>query len=252
MSRESMRHDGFVRCGFTLIELLVSIGVIGVLLSLLLPALGTARERATTTLVLSNLRGVGLSFSSYHSEHNEVSPWAQQWQSLRVSPVTGGGKISSDDPWILTSLWPALFHDVAPWHDHYDTWVDPPRNREGRYPWLNAGGGWSPPSFKYSRSFLARPNAWAEGPDIPTDHLLAPTRSFEVLFPSSKCLAFDDDRAYLRGPSESGDPRAVLAADGSAAMRFDVAARSPVQNRVTIEPPILYHDTANGVKGRDF
>ncbi|MDQ7014354.1 MAG: hypothetical protein Q9O74_10725 [Planctomycetota bacterium] len=73
-----------------------------------------------------------------------------------------------------------------------------------------------------------------------------------MLFPSSKCLAFDDDRAYLRGSVAPGEPRAVLAADSSAAMRLDAAARTPVQNRVTAEPPVLYHDTAHGVKGRDF
>lgn len=62
------------RPGFTLVELLIVIAIMGVLLGLLMPALGRARETARRMTCLSNLRQVYQSFLMFAEENDGHVP----------------------------------------------------------------------------------------------------------------------------------------------------------------------------------
>ncbi|MCM8529948.1 MAG: type II secretion system GspH family protein [Lentisphaeraceae bacterium] len=55
---------------FTLIELLVTIAIIGVLLTILLPSIRQAREKAKTVVCKSNQRQIGVAFTIWSSEYD--------------------------------------------------------------------------------------------------------------------------------------------------------------------------------------
>lgn len=65
-------EPGFTRDAFTLVELLVVIAILGILASLLLPALAQARRRARRTVCLGNLRQLALADVLYLGEHGAL------------------------------------------------------------------------------------------------------------------------------------------------------------------------------------
>lgn len=83
--------------GFTLVELLVAIAIVAVLVSTLLPALGSARQAARGTVCLSNIRQLALANSVYAQDQRGYyvraaeDIWTgfggrKRWHGERISP----------------------------------------------------------------------------------------------------------------------------------------------------------------------
>ena len=66
--------------GFTLIELLVTLGIIGILFAMLLPAVNASKARAQKIACIGNLKQIGLALNMYLSDHDFIMP------SCTISP----------------------------------------------------------------------------------------------------------------------------------------------------------------------
>src|SRR5579862_5172796 len=64
---------------FTLIELLVVVAIIAVLVAILLPSLGKARDRAKTTVCASNLRQWNTCIQMYSQQYDGYQPPAREY-----------------------------------------------------------------------------------------------------------------------------------------------------------------------------
>src|SRR5258708_4950242 len=95
MQRKTLR-------AFTLVELLVVIGIIALLIGILLPVLGRAREAANTIKCGSNLRAIGQGIALYISTYQGNIPASVVFSGMQLTngqQYGPGGTQTSADIW---------------------------------------------------------------------------------------------------------------------------------------------------------
>jgi len=94
--------------GFTLVELLVVIAILGVLVSLLLPAVQAAREAARRTHCKNNLRQIGIGLSGYEVAHGDFPIGCVECKTIPAKPED-----RPPVPWNVPGNRPRLFTSWA-------------------------------------------------------------------------------------------------------------------------------------------
>ncbi len=104
------------RYGFTLIELLVVVAIIAVLVAILLPALGGARNQAKNLTCKTQIKQLGLAMMMYSNANNDYYPvpsrnWCYYflWGNCGVS---GGAGYSYEASQVHDPLMPYLSDDI--------------------------------------------------------------------------------------------------------------------------------------------
>ncbi|MBR90053.1 MAG: hypothetical protein CMO66_02100 [Verrucomicrobiales bacterium] len=97
--------------GFTLIELLVVIAIIGILASMLLPALAKAKRKAHRAKCVNNLKQIATAFKGFATDNNSRMPWLLT-KPFGDSYYHGDWSKSTD----IRHLWhaPGLKDDITP------------------------------------------------------------------------------------------------------------------------------------------
>ncbi len=241
--------------GVSLIELLVSIGVIGLLLSLLLPTLRSVRAASGEAASLANLKSIQVTLELYVAGHGERFPCLDPDPTVTYQTNAGLG-FRPGDPWHAMTFWPFLMSDVAPFSEHVLSWLSPGGAREP------PSGEAFVPDYFYSNSFVAPVEVWTNRrpPQQPAPDWFTAPRAHAVRTPAQKVVFYDAAMAYNRRQRASSigpfpaEPIPMGFVDGHATACRIAQASEPFPNVFNQNwwSQLPLHNTPEGVAGRDY
>ncbi|MDQ7012304.1 MAG: MauE/DoxX family redox-associated membrane protein [Planctomycetota bacterium] len=241
------------RRAFTLLELILMIAILGLLVALLLPALGRARNSAREVVSTTNLRSHGQTINAY------LGDWDDTFPAFTDPKVTY--TIFRHENRILRL---SYFDAHAFWN-----FALAPEYYEGQLLHKSFFAPLTSPSYVmtdylYSCTFLAGSSFWEQERRTGPDQWRA-VRAYEVDFPSSKGVYFapNDGEIVWKDdiPSvEPGERQGIACVDGSAEFRVADAFLGPPYPTGEGDWPGSFHKsgadpvmhTISGSRGRDI
>ncbi|MDR1924573.1 MAG: DUF1559 domain-containing protein, partial [Planctomycetaceae bacterium] len=129
MKKTFSNRSGFVNepisvlFAFTLVELLVVIAIIGVLISLLLPAVQAAREAARKMKCSNNQRQIALAMHNYHDAQDNLPGLAARATRSNGSICCPGAQLLSPHFWQLPFSEQEALYDSLPKGETTSRWI---------------------------------------------------------------------------------------------------------------------------------
>jgi prepilin-type N-terminal cleavage/methylation domain-containing protein len=184
--------------GFTLIELLVVITVIALLIAMLLPALGKAREAAIRLRCAANQRGIALASSIYADDNREFYPHISV--DLRSNLLQYLNQTSADAPILIC---PAAKDKPVIWSD-WDAVV----------PLGGVYMPYGPSSYGFNNHLRANAPSdywniyswWNPGTPVTRARLTSPGNVFLTIDSTSQRFDFAYGRYFVSGYRHSSNP----------------------------------------------
>lgn len=242
-----------MRRGLTLIEVLVAVGVIGLLIAILTPALSGARTLALEAVSLNNARQCWAIVDNYASANQDYFPRCRP--NHVYGPPGGGISVSNEvaASFLTTGYWYGAVRSIAPFHELREIAESPGRSADD-------AGFYA--SYRLVPAFTVKGSLWTPAAASMTPEQLAALatdiRRSEVAYPASKVGMYDGDVSYVRRPPPRIDGLpdmkvAMAFADGHAEARNPQDASEPFSNALLPEQPALrLHDTPSGAQGQDY
>jgi prepilin-type N-terminal cleavage/methylation domain-containing protein len=231
--------------GFSLVEMLLVIVVIALLVALSLPALSSVRDSARRVSTVSTLSQHAKVFSMYANDYDDMFPY------FTDPKATYSVLWMNDTPISIPYFAAYAYWSVALAPGYYNgDYYSSSFNRPGDPP---------APSYKfgYSATLISRPEFWnpltRRGPEQ-----WMPTRTYEVVFPSSKGVLIDfttwfpviGDKAVELTPTTFVDASATALKRSSVSAPYSGGEGNWTGSWFHVGLPVFH--TIDGIRGRDL